>query len=165
MELLVMSKIKGLNFFLQALKSTDRSKPCSFAGCGGTSRWLRACKNNTLPPSRWVCGSQGLQVESTALSWSCSPRDGQATRWAAKLVLCHPLGKKSSENRFASTSPPIPVPHPSPDSTTSSPSPLATNPAPAALSSFHLKLYSSPDKIYTFLLFKSLFSPRDNEEF
>lgn len=33
-------------------------------------------------------GSKGLQVHSAALSWSCSPWDGQAARWVAKLVPC-----------------------------------------------------------------------------
>lgn len=77
---------------LQALRSTVGSKPCSFP-------WL--WRNFQVVESLWgqhpysqqtdmQQGCEGLGVDSTALSWSSSPWDGQTTRWGAKLAPCHP---------------------------------------------------------------------------
>lgn len=82
-------------------------------------------------------GSEGLEVDSTALSWSCSPWDGQATSWVAKLAPCHPQVRRVP---MASL---LPSPHwpqshipNDPPFTMNSCCSSAASPAPAALSRF-----------------------------
>lgn len=100
-------------------------------------------------------GSQGLKVDSTSLSWSCSPWDGQGARWAGKLAPWHPEGEWSLNNFFASTSPPTSIPHPN--------LPLLP-PWALALHSccteqVHLKLHSSPVKMCMIFLFETFSLP------
>lgn len=82
--------------------------------------------------------SKGLQVNSTALSWSCSLWDDQAARRVAKLVPCHPQGERSWNDLICLYIPTNLGPTPQPDSpsTMSSCSPLAVSPVPAAPNRF-----------------------------